>query len=253
MATIKTPAEIELIAEAGRRLAKVLAVLKKEVKPGIPTTDLDQMAHDLIVRGGDNPAFLGYRPNGAGKPYPFSICASLNDGVVHGLPSERELAEGDLLKIDIGLVHKGWYSDMAITVGVGDISHEASRLITVTEEALRLGIEAVKPGSTLGDIGHAIQAYVEANGFGVVRALTGHGIGRELHEDPHVYNFGNRGEGEKVVPGMVLAIEPMVTMGKYPVKQLPDDSFVTKDGSLAAHFEHTVAITEKGARILTRN
>jgi len=248
---LKTNAEIEIMREAGRRLAGVLSVLRGEVYSGMSTNDIDQRAEALIRAGGDKPAFLGYQPNGADKPYPATICASVNEGVVHGLPSDRELMEGDVLKIDIGLIHKGFYSDMAITLGVGMISSEAKKLIQVTERAVHLGIEAARAGNTLGDIGFAIQTYVEQNGFGIVRALTGHGIGRALHEDPPVYNFGRKGGDERLVPGMVLAIEPMVTAGKYEVKQLRDDSFVTKDGSLGAHFEHTIAITEKGTKILT--
>jgi methionyl aminopeptidase len=252
MGRTKTPAEIETMAEGGRRLARILAELRAAVRPGVRTIELDRLAHDLIAKGGDTPAFLGYKPGGAGKPYPASLCASVNDGVVHGVPSNYALREGDVLKLDLGLVHKELYVDAAVTVGVGKISEEAKKLISATKKALALGVAAAKAGNTLGDIGHAVQNYVEQLGFSVVRALTGHGVGQSLHEDPYVYNFGKPGEGEKLVPGMVLALEPMVTAGRCHVKQLSDDSFVTKDGSLAAHFEHTVAITKHGSRILTR-
>jgi methionyl aminopeptidase len=251
--TVRTKDEIEIMGEAGRRLAGALNELKRHVAVGVRTIDLDHMAYDLITKSGDSPAFLGYKPGGAGKAYPATICASVNDSVVHGLPTRYSLREGDLLKIDIGLVHKKFYADMAVTVPVGKVSREARKLIAVTERALYLGIEAAKPGNTLGDIGHAVQSYVEKNGFSVVRALTGHGIGKRLHEDPHFHNVGRKGEGEELVPGMAIAIEPMIALGGYHVKQLADDSFVTKDGSLAAHFEHTIAITERGPKILTRS
>ena len=249
---LKTSAEITIMAEGGRRLAQVLETLRQAVHPGIPTLELDRLAYDLITKGGDEPAFLGYIPGGTDKPYPATLCASVNDTVVHGLPSNYILKDGDLLKLDLGLIHKKFYLDSAITVGVGKISKEAQNLMEVTERAMYAGIEAAKAGSTLGDIGAAVQAIIEENGFGVVRTLTGHGIGRELHEDPNVYNYGKRGSGEKLMPGLVIAIEPMVTMGGRDVRQAKDDSFVTKDGSLAAHFEHTVAITEQGTKILTK-
>jgi methionyl aminopeptidase len=251
MIRLKTPAEIALMAEGGRRLARVINALAAEVRPGVSTQDLDRRAAELIRAGGDTPAFLGYQPGGAERAYPYTLCASVNDSVVHGLPSARRLAEGDIVKLDLGLVHKGWYVDAAVTVPVGKISAEARKLIAVTREALARGIRAAKPKNALGDIGYAIQSYVERYGFSAVRALTGHGIGKRLHEDPHVYNVGRPGEGDELAPGMVIAIEPMINAGGCEVRQLADDSFVTKDGSLSAHFEHTVAITEKGPRILT--
>ncbi len=249
--TPKTPEELKLMAEGGRRLARVLRAVAAAAKPGMRTIELDHLAYDLITKGGDKPAFLGYRPGGAGKPYPATLCASVNDGIVHGLPSNYILMDGDLLKLDLGLIHEKLYLDSAISVGIGKLTNEAKKLIAVTEKALTLGIAAAKAGNTLGDIGHAVQSYVEKNGFSVIRSLTGHGIGKKLHEDPHVYNFGKPGEGETLVPGMTIAIEPMVAAGRYELKQLKDDSFVTKDGSLGAHFEHTVVVTDRGARVLT--
>jgi len=248
---LKTSAEIDTMAEGGRRLATVLATLRSEVRAGVTTFELDRRAEELIRAGGDVPSFLNYSPGGAKKPYPFTLCTSVNDGVVHGQPSERPLEDGDLLKLDLGLKHGGFHLDAAVTVPVGTISAEARRLAAATEEALYVGIKQARPGRTLGDIGAAVQEVVERNGFSVVTALTGHGIGRELHEDPSVLNVGKPGEGEELVAGMVIAIEPMVAFGKGAVKQLKDDSFATADGSLAAHFEHTVAITERGPKILT--
>jgi methionyl aminopeptidase len=240
------------MAEGGRRLARILRIVAASAKPGVRTIELDHLAYDLITQGGDKPAFLGYRPGGAGKPYPATLCASVNDGIVHGLPSNHILMDGDLLKLDLGLIHEKFYLDSAISIIVGKPTDEAKKLIAVTEKALVLGIAAAKAGNTLGDIGHAVQTYVEKNGFSVIRSLTGHGIGRKLHEDPSVYNFGRPGEGERLVAGMTIAIEPMVAAGRYELKQLKDDSFITKDGSLGAHFEHTIVVTEKGGHILTR-
>jgi methionyl aminopeptidase len=237
--------------EAGRHLAGVLDVLEKSVREGISTNELDRMARTLIEKTGCKPAFLGYAPAGAHKPYPATICASLNDGVVHGLPSDKTLVSGDLLKIDIGLVHKGWYADMARTYAIGTVAPRVRELIDTTRGALDAGIAAAVAGNTLGDIGYAVQSVIEANKFTVVKGLTGHGVGRKLHEDPYVYNEGKPGIGDMLEVGMVIAIEPMVTMGKGRTRQGPDDSFVIADGSLAAHFEHTMAITANGPEILT--
>ncbi|MEK9180072.1 MAG: type I methionyl aminopeptidase [Patescibacteria group bacterium] len=252
MTTIKTPHEIAIMAEGGKMLAQVLRALRAEVRPGIETLELDKLAHRLIKEADAEPAFLNYRPTGSREAYPFTLCASLNDCVVHGRPSKYKLQEGDVLKLDLGLKHKGFYLDSAITVAVGEISQEALKLIKVTEESLAVGIKQAKAGKTVGDIGAAIQKFVEKNGFSVVRTLTGHGIGRELHEDPQVLNFGYAGDGEKLEVGMVIAIEPMVAIGSGATKTLADDSFVTTDGSLAVHFEHTVAITERGPMVLTK-
>lgn len=240
------------MAEAGKRLAIVLRALKAMVKEGVSTNEIDQEAKRLIEASGCIPAFLNYKPGGAARPYPATICASINSGVVHGLPSGYKLKSGDILKLDLGLIHEKFYSDMAITVPVGKVSKDDQKLISVTREALEKGIAAAKSGNTLGDIGYAIGSFVKKNGFSVADGLTGHGIGRKLHEDPYVFNDGNPGEWNVLKPGMVLALEPMVSAGKARVKQLEDDSFVTADGSMAAHFEHTVAITEKGPKILTQ-
>lgn len=252
MISIKTDKELELMAEAGRRLAQVMAELKKLPRIGVKTNEIDLEAKRLIEEAGCKPAFLGYTPGGAGHPYPATICASVNEGVVHGLPSDYALKDGDILKLDLGLIYQGLYSDMAVTLGIGGVSKADQKLISVTREALEKGIAAAKSGNTLGDIGFAIESHVKANGFSVVDALTGHGIGRELHEDPYVFNSGKPGEGKKLYPGMVLALEPMVSAGKAKVRQLKDDSFITADKSMAAHFEHTIAITEKGTKILTQ-
>ena len=195
MISIKTEEEIEIMAEAGKRLAKVVSGLKNLAKPGIKTIEIDAEAERLIRSLECVPAFLGYTPGGAGEPYPATVCSSVNDGVVHGRPTKYELKSGDILKIDLGLIYKGYYSDMAITLGVGKISEEEQKLISVTREALQLGIAAAKPGNTLGDIGFAIESFVKKNGFAVVDDLTGHGIGKKLHEDPYVYNVGHPGEG----------------------------------------------------------
>lgn len=251
MIILKTPEEIEIMAEGGKRLAGVLMALKNEVRPGITTKFLDALAYKLIRELGASPAFLNYRPSGSKKAYPYTLCASLNDTVVHGLPSDYVIREGDLVKLDLGLKYGGFYLDSAVTVGVGKISVEAKKLIQVTEESLARAIAEARPGNTLGDIGHAVEAHVKKNKFSVVQSLTGHGIGKGLHEDPYVLNFGKAHDGEKLKAGMVLALEPMVAMGAGGVLQRVDDSFATKDGSLAAHFEHTAAITENGPRILT--
>lgn len=252
MIIFKTPAQIKIMAEAGRRLAQILQILKDEVGAGVSTMFLEKRSRELIEAAGAKPAFLNYRPTGGREAYPFSLCVSLNDTVVHGRPSDYIIKEGDLVKLDLGLKYKGFYVDSAVTVGVGEILPLTGKLMRVTEEALGLAVKETRPGGTLGDIGAAVEEYVKKNRLEVVRGLTGHGIGQGLHEEPSVFNFGRRGEGEKLEVGMVLAIEPMIATGIGRIKQLPDDSFVTADGSLAAHFEHTVAITPDGPRILTR-
>jgi len=248
---IKTEKEIEIMAEAGKRLAGVLDFLAKSVKAGMRTAELDEIAFNMIKEAGCRPAFLNYKPHGARKAYLATVCVSLNEVVVHGVPSDYIIKDGDIVKIDLGLIHKGLYADTAVTVGIGAIGIKNRKLIETTKRALELGIEEARPGNTLGDIGFAIERHVKANGFSVVELLTGHGIGRELHEDPYVYNFGKRGEGDELKAGMVIAIEPMVAAGKGRLKQLKDDSFAVADGSMTAHFEHTVAITEDGPRVLT--
>jgi methionyl aminopeptidase len=240
--------------EAGKILAGIIKYVKEAARPGVSSADLDALAEELIRKSGCKPAFLGYRPAGAEKAYPATICASVNDVVVHGVPGKYVLKSGDILKLDFGLIYppaNGFNVDAAITLAVGKASKNAQRLIETTRQALINGIEQAQVGNHLGDIGWAIQSFVEKNGFSVVRGLTGHGIGRDLHEDPPVYNHGRQGEGLLLQPGMVLAIEPMVSVGKGDVIRLDDDSFATKDHSLSAHFEHTVAITSRGPIILT--
>ena len=246
MITIKTQEEIQLMAESGKILATVLKEVEKMVKPGITTLELDRASEALILSAGAKPGFKGY------DGFPYSLCASVNENIVHGLPSNYALKEGDIVGLDLGVIYKGYNSDMAVTVPVGNVSFEAKRLINVTKKSLRLGIKKAKVGNTIGDIGNTIQRFVEDQGFGVVRDLCGHGIGKNLHEDPKIPNFGKRGSGEKIEEGMVICIEPMVTVGDYNMKQSKDGyGFATKDGSLSAHFEHTIAITKKGARVLT--
>jgi len=246
MITIKTAEEIEIMAEAGKILATVLKEVEKMVKPGITTIELDRAAEALIVSYGAKPAFKGY------DNFPYSLCASINEDIVHGFPSERILKEGDVVGLDLGVLYKGYNSDMAITVAIGNVSFEAKRLIMVTKKALKRGIKKVRPGNTVGDIGNTIQRYIEDQGLGVIRDLCGHGIGKKVHEDPRIPNFGERHKGEVLKEGMVICLEPMVSMGDWHLKGSKDGyGYATKDGSLSAHFEHTIAVTKNGARILT--
>jgi methionyl aminopeptidase len=247
MIILKTPEEVEIMAKASRVVAEVLQILKKEVQPGISTDELDQMAEEAIRSRGAVPAFKGYRS------YPKTLCASINDEVVHGIPSERRLKDGDIIGLDLGAIVGGFYGDSAITVPVGSISREAKRLIEAAEQALVLGIEQAVVGSRLSDISHAVQVHVEKAGFSVVTDFVGHGIGRQLHEEPQVPNYGKPGQGPRLQAGMVLAIEPMVNAGKSAVRVLEDRwTAVTQDASLSAHFEHTIAIQATGpARVLS--
>lgn len=248
MIILKTPEEIEMMAQASKLVAETLEALKKEVRPGVTTEQLDRFAEEFILARGGRPAFKGYRN------YPKTLCASVNEQVVHGIPSKRPLKEGDIVGLDLGAIVGGFYGDAAMTVAVGTISPEAARLIKVTEEALYLGIEQAVVGNRLSDISHAIQRHVEAAGYSVVTDFVGHGIGRQLHEEPQVPNYGKPGQGPRLQYGMVLAIEPMVNMGGSAVRILEDQwTAVTKDGSLSAHFEHTIVIRPSGpARILTK-
>ncbi|MDP3883148.1 MAG: type I methionyl aminopeptidase [Candidatus Staskawiczbacteria bacterium] len=246
MITIKTSEEIEIMREGGKILAKVMKEIEKMVKPGVTTLELDRAAEALILSYGAKPAFKGY------ERFPYSLCASVNENIVHGYPSDYVLKEGDIIGLDLGVLYKGYNTDMASTVAVGETSFEAKRLINVTKKALRLGIKKAKLGNTVGDIGNTIQRFAEGQGYGVVRDLCGHGIGKSVHEDPKIPNFGSRKTGEELLEGMVICIEPMLTMGDYNLKKSKDGyGFASKDGSLAAHFEHTIAITKKGARVLT--
>lgn len=246
MINIKSPREIEIMRRGGKITSKTLAMLMAAAKPGVTTGYLDKLADESIRSMGGVPTFIGYHG------YPSAICASVNDEVVHGMPGDRVLQDGDLLSIDIGTTFEGYVSDSAATVAVGSVSDAAKRLMRVTQECLMLGIAQMQPGNHLGDIGHAVQQHAESHGYGVVRALVGHGVGRKMHEDPQVPNYGNPGEGTLLRTGLVLAIEPMITEGTWEVETLEDGwTVVTEDGKLAAHFEHTIAITDQGPRILT--
>ncbi|HCM36848.1 MAG: type I methionyl aminopeptidase [Candidatus Wildermuthbacteria bacterium RIFCSPLOWO2_02_FULL_47_9c] len=248
MISVKSAGEIAIMREGGRILAQVLEELMGGVRPGMSTLELDKSAEEKIRKAGAKPAFLHY------QGFPNTLCASLNNEVVHAIPSDKKiLKEGDILSLDLGLMYKGYYSDIARTVPVGKISKEATRLVEVTKKALQLGTAKARPGATLGDIGYEIQRFVESEGFSVVRELCGHGIGKELHEEPQVLNFGERKIGLVLKEGMVLSIEPMVTAGEWNVKLAKDgQTYLTRDGSLAAHFEDTVAITAQGPEVLTR-
>lgn len=246
MMILKSPWEIDLMRKSGRIVAEALDRLITLVEPGISTLELDRYAEDYILRRGAKPAFKGYRG------YPYALCASVNEQVVHAFPSARELKEGDIVSLDLGAIVDGYYGDAALTVAVGEVSEEARRLMAVTRESLRRGIEAFRSGSYLSDISHAVQTTVEAQGFSVVRLFVGHGIGRSLHEEPQIPNFGPPGHGPQLKPGLVLAIEPMVNAGGPDVTILEDRwTAVTCDRSLSAHFEHTVALTEEGPEVLT--
>lgn len=232
--------------EGGKILATVLKEIEKMAVAGVATIDLDRAAERLILLHGAKPAFKGY------EGFPYSLCVSVNDVIVHGYPSSYVLKEGDLVGLDLGVLWKGYNTDMAVTVAVGEVSFEARRLLQATKKALRLGIKKARAGVTTGDVGHTIQRFLEDQGFGVVRDLCGHGIGKEVHEDPQVPNYGERHKGTVLKAGMVICIEPMVTLGGHVIKRAKDGyGFATKDGSLAAHFEHTLAITSDGCRVLT--
>lgn len=253
MIDIKTADEIEKIKKGGKILATILNQVAGAVKPGVTTNDLNKLARELIFRYGATPAFEGYRADRSSGQYPAALCTSVNDEIVHAIPSNRVLKEGDIIGLDLGIVYEKYFTDMAVTVGVGKISQQATRLIDVTKKSLDLGIKKVKPDHNIGDIGSAIQQYVEANGFSVVRQLVGHGVGRAVHEEPQVPNYGQPRTGEVLKPGMVLAIEPMVNIGNYRIKEGKDGfSFKTTDGNLSAHFEHTVVVMEKGCQIVTK-
>ena len=247
MIVCKSPREIERMREANLLVAEVLAQLAAMVAPGVTTAQLDAEAERLVRAGGAEPAFKGYRG------YPATLCASINEQVVHGIPSDRAVVEGDIISLDMGVKLNGFYGDSAVTVPVGRVSEETARLLRVTQESLERGIEQVRIGGRVSDIGHAIQEHVEANGFSVVREFVGHGIGASLHEEPQIANYGEPGRGPRLAEGMVLAIEPMVNMGRPAVKVLADGwTAVTRDGSLSAHFEHTVAVTKDGPLVLTQ-
>ena len=246
MITIKNLDEIKIIAEGGKILAKIIKELENQVKPGVTTKELDKVAQDLVLRYGAKCSFKGY------ENFPACLCTSLNEEIVHAAPSDRLLKEGDIISLDFGIFYKGFHTDMAITLPVGKVDPEVLRLIRVTKKALKRGIKKVRPGNTIGDIGNATQRYVESQGFNVVRELCGHGIGREIHEDPQILNYGKRHSGPEIKEGMVFCIEPIVTVGDWKLKKSKDGfGYETADGSLSCHFEHTIAVTKDGYRILT--
>ena len=247
MIVLKSAQEITYMRQAGKVVAETLYELGKRVKPGVTTGELNEFADEFIRKCGCVPAFLNY------QGFPASICTSINNEVVHGIPGLRKLENGDIISIDVGAFYRGYCGDAAYTFPVGDISPEAERLIEVTKQSLYVGIEKAVSGNRIGDIGAAIQTFVEDKGYHVVRAFVGHGIGQKMHEDPQVPNFGTPGRGPRLEPGMTLAIEPMVNIGTYDVAIMPNNwTVVTKDGSLSAHFEHTVLVTGGKPEILTR-
>lgn len=246
MIVLKSPAEIEKMRAAGQIVAETLALLKAQIRPGVTTLELDRLAEKECKRQGAKPAFKGY------GGFPFAICASPNDRIVHGFADNNPLQEGDILSIDFGVLYKGFYGDSAITVAVGRLSDETEKLLTVTRESLEKAIEKAVPGGRLSDISYAVQSWVEPHGFSVVREFVGHGIGRNLHEAPQIPNYGQAGQGPRLKTGMTLAIEPMINAGSPGVKVMEDGwTAVTLDGKHSAHFEHTVAITDQGPEILT--
>jgi methionyl aminopeptidase len=255
MITVKTKEEIAILREGGKRHAEILQALKSMVKPGVTAQELEDEARRLIKEGGDTAAFLDYKPQGARTPFPAALCISINDEVVHGIPNvtEKILKDGDIVCIDLGLIHGGLITDSAITVPVGEISPELTKLLEVTEKALQAGIKAAKGGKRIGDISVAIERVGLAGGVGIVEELAGHGVGYDVHEDPFVPNYGEAGKGEVLQPGMVLAIEPIFNLGSRHVFLDKDGwTYKTKDGKPSAHFEHTIVITKSGAEVLTK-
>ena len=253
--TIASDAEREKLIEGGRRLRAVLVALGKKVAPGVSSEELDDLAEHLIREGGDTPSLIGYSPDGAVRPFPATLCVSINDEVVHGIPNEhpKTLKEGDIVGLDLVLTHEGVYVDAAITVPVGKVDVRSTKLMRTTEEALAAGIEAAKPGAHMGDIGHAIQKVIESAGLSVVKDLGGHGVGGDVHEEPFVPNYGRAGAGLLLKEGMVLALEPIASLGKGAVTLAPDGyTYRTKDGSRSAHFEHTILIEIGGALVVTK-
>lgn len=246
MIIIKSPDEIQKIKKACQVVAEVLTELMKQAQPGITTMELDRIAENGIRKRGATPAFKGYRG------FPGTLCTSINEEIVHGIPSNRKLKEGDIIGLDLGAIVDEYYGDSAVTVPIGPIKPEAEKLLKATEESLNQGIKKIRAGNRLSDISHAVQVHAEGAGFSVVRDFVGHGIGQSLHEDPQIPNFGPPGQGPRLKEGMVLAIEPMVNMGREKVRILEDRwTAVTEDGSLSAHFEHTIAVTSNGPVILT--
>lgn len=253
MITIKTPEEIKILREGGKILASVLLQVADKAKPGVADVELDDYVEFLIKKAGGEPAFKNYKGRSDRFPFPASLCVSINDEVVHGIPSERVLKEGDVVSLDLGLKWRGLYTDATITVPIGKIDEAKARLLEVAKSALERGIKVVKQGVTIGDVGFAIQSYVEANGFSVVKKLVGHGVGYSLHEEPEIPNWGKKGSGIILKQGMVFAIEPMVALGSGEIVLDKNGwTWKTKDSSLASHFEHTIAVTKRGAEVLTK-
>jgi methionyl aminopeptidase len=253
--TITNDSQRENLIEGGKRLGAILRALRAKAISGVTTEELDDLAEQMIRDGGDEPSFLGYTPEGAQRPYPATLCVSINDEVVHGIPNEsvKTLKAGDIVGLDLGLTHGGIIVDAAITVAVGDVSEETKKLLAATERALIEGIKNARPGNHIGDISNAIQKEIEDAGFKVIKELGGHGVGELVHEEPFVPNFGRAGSGVELVEGMVLALEPISSAGKAAITLDPDGyTYRTKDGSLSAHFEHTILIERGGARIVTR-
>jgi len=243
---VKSEDEIAIMREAGRHVAEVLQILADALRPGIIELELDEIVRKEFKKRNVVPTFLGY------YDYPATVCISINDEIVHGIPGKREIEDGDIVSLDLGCTHRGFVADSALTVGVGTMTPEKQQLIDTGREAMWRGINAARAGGRVGDIGHAIQTYAEGEGYGVVREYVGHGVGRQMHEDPQIPNYGTPGTGPVLRPGMVIAIEPMVNMGTWETKRDPDNWTVrTKDGSLSAHFEHTLAITEGEPQVLT--
>jgi len=252
---INTKQELEIMREGGKRLAEILKKVSEEVSPGVSVSVLNDLAEKLIREDGDEPSFLGYKPGGAKRPYPSTLCISINDEIVHGISNEgdRVLKEGDIVGLDLGLKHKGLFLDTAVTVGVGEISKEDQKLINTTKEALAVGIKAARAGNTIGDIGHAIGQFAKSYGYSVPLELGGHGIGHEVHQMPHIPNYGEKGEGKKLKAGQTLALEPMLNLGSAEIKLDQDGyTYKTADGKNSAHFEHTILITDGKAEILTK-
>lgn len=251
MIYLKTREEIELMRESALMVSRTLGIIASRVVPGVSPLLLDQLAEEYIRDNGGVPAFKGYK-NGQGQPFPGTLCISINEAVVHGIPTETPLKEGDIISVDCGVKKNGYYGDHAYTFAVGEVSAEARKLIEVTKQSLYLGIEQMVSGNRIGDISFAIQQHAEKHGYGVVRELVGHGLGKNLHEDPEVPNYGKRGDGPKLKEGMVLAIEPMINMGTKNIKQLNDGwTIITSDGKPSAHFEHDVAIVDGKPELLS--
>jgi len=263
--TVKNKKELDILREGGRRLAVILVEVSKAAKVGTETKDLDALAEELILKVGGNPSFRGYQVQGAPMPYPGSLCVSINEEVVHGLPSNRALKAGDIIGLDIGMRFEGLFTDTAMTILIGNSDLAAKlpsgglairtvvKLINATKKSLEIGIAKVKNGVKTGAVGYAIQDFLQSCGYGVVRELVGHGVGRAVHEDPEIPNWGRLGTGSTLKEGMVIALEPMATLGDYRVELAPDGwTWVTKDKSLSAHFEHTIVVTKTGAEILTQ-